>query len=252
MSETIIEVENLNIYYHESDKRHPFKKIRKQVGHDITFSVQTGDIVGILGESGCGKTTLVKTLLHMVDDYEGKAEIHEGKPQMIFQDPYSSLNPAKKVGWLLGEAYRLSHRQERKLTKEQIRQKAVRMLERVGLSEKYMNHYPRELSGGQRQRVCIAIALIQEPKLLVADEPVSALDVTIQAQIIKLLLELKEEMGLTILFITHDLRVVAMMCHYVLIMKEGRIVEQGEVAKVFAHPADGYTASLLEIARKKV
>ncbi|MBR1692434.1 MAG: ABC transporter ATP-binding protein [Lachnospiraceae bacterium] len=249
---TIVEVERLNIYYDERDRKHPFRKVRRQVGYDLSFSVEQGEIFGILGESGCGKTTLVKTLLHMVEDYEGTAVVHAAHPQMIFQDPYSSLNPARKVGWLLQEAYRMSHKKAGAKTREHIRQEAVNMLQKVGLSEKYMEHYPRELSGGQRQRVCIALTLIQEPELLIADEPVSALDVTIQAQIIKLLLKLQKEMGLTILFITHDLRVASMMCRHVLIMKEGRIVEQGETKEVFRNPKSDYTARLVEIAGQKV
>lgn len=146
----------------------------------------------------------------------------------------------------------MSHKKAGAKTREDIRQEAVNMLQKVGLSEKYMEHYPRELSGGQRQRVCIAMTLIQEPELLIADEPVSALDVTIQAQIIKLLLKLQKEMGLTILFITHDLRVASMMCRHVLIMKEGRIVEQGETKEVFRNPKSDYTARLVEIAGQKV
>lgn len=252
MEKKIVEVEHLNIYYEERDKKPPFKKRKRQVCHDISFDVREGEIVGILGESGCGKTTLVKTLLHMVKDYDGKLVLNACRPQMIFQDPYSSLNPSKKVGWLLAEAYRLSHKADKGATKEKIEEMAIQMLERVGLSEKYLSHYPRELSGGQRQRVCIAIALIQEPELLIADEPVSALDVTIQAQIVKLLLELQKEMELTVLFITHDLRLVSAMCHRVLVMENGTIVEQGLVQEVFRNPKAPFTRKLLEIAKKKV
>ena len=251
MKKKIVQVEHLNIYYEERDKNSSFKKIKRQVCHDISFDVKEGEIVGILGESGCGKTTLVKTMLHMVKDYDGTLLVNASHPQMIFQDPYSSLNPAKKIGWLLAEAYRLSHKKDKGITKEMIQQRSIEMLERVGLSEKYMEHYPKELSGGQRQRVCIAIALIQEPELLIADEPVSALDVTIQAQIVKLLMQLQKEMGLTILFITHDVRLAATMCDRVLVMEEGKIVEQGEVKRVFKNPQKEFTQKLLEIARKK-
>lgn len=251
MNKKIVQVEHLNIYYEERDKNSPIKKVKRQVCHDISFEVKEGEIVGILGESGCGKTTLVKTMLHMVKDYDGTLIINATHPQMIFQDPYSSLNPAKKIGWLLAEAYRLSHKKEMGVNKEAIRARSIEMLERVGLSEKYMEHYPKELSGGQRQRVCIAIALIQEPELLIADEPVSALDVTIQAQIVKLLVHLQKEMGLTILFITHDVRLAATMCDRVLVMEEGRIIEQGEVKEVFQNPQKPFTKKLLEIARKK-
>lgn len=251
METNILEVQNLNVYYEERDKKHPLKKQKKQVCRDITFDVKKGEIVGILGESGCGKTSLVKAILGMNKDYDGQMLCHTGNPQMIFQDPYSSLNPAKKIGWILEEAFRLSHKGKGAYSKEQIREKAKEMLIKVGLTEKYLEHYPRELSGGQRQRVCIAAALIQEPALLIADEPVSALDVTIQAQIIALLQSLQKEMGLSILFITHDLRLVSNMCRRVLVMKDGRIVEQGEVSKVFKEPSNDYTKQLLQIARKK-
>lgn len=251
MGDSILQVNHLNIYYANRDKNHPFKTIRTQVGHDISFEVKAGEILGILGESGCGKTSLVKTILHMIKDYEGELICHTDNPQMIFQDPYSSLNPAKKIGWLLAEAYRLSHKKQPKLSKEEMAGKATQMLKKVGLDEKYLNHYPNELSGGQRQRVCIAIALIQEPKLLIADEPVSALDVTIQAQVIELLRSLQKEMGLAVLFITHDLRLVSNFCKRVLVMKEGKIVEQGEVKEVFSNPKSDYTRQLLSIASEK-
>ena len=163
---------------------------------------------------------------------------------MIFQDPYGSLNPSKKVLWILEEPLRV----EKKYSKEAMKKKAFDMLARVGLDEKIADRYPDELSGGQRQRVCIAMALMLEPELLIADEPVSALDVTIQAQIIRLLLQLQRDMNLAILFISHDLRVIYQMCERVMIMQEGRIVEESELISLFEHPKDPYTIQLMEAA----
>lgn len=167
--------------------------------------------------------------------------MEEAYPSMIFQDPYSSLNPAKKVGWLLEEALYLDGVKEEAERKK----KASKMINLVGLSDDYLTRYPKELSGGQRQRVCIALALMQEPKLLIADEPVSALDVTIQAQILELLKNLQKTLGLSILFISHDLRVVYNLCDKVMILKNGEIVEQGPPKEVYANPQHPYTKELL-------
>ena len=164
--------------------------------------------------------------------------------QMVFQDPYGSLNPARKVSWILEEPLRLKGG----LSKDERKEKVIAMLSRVGLDEKFMDRYPRQLSGGQRQRVCIAGALMLEPSLLIADEPVSALDVTIQAQILKLLRELRDELDLSYLFISHDLNVVYQLCDRVLVMKQGRIVEQGTVDEIFDHPQQEYTRQLLAAA----
>lgn len=236
MADMILEVNQLNTYYKERGAK------RKQVCKNISFQMNQGEILGLVGESGSGKTTLVKAILGMVKDKEGTVTLHAKMPQMVFQDPYSSLNPSKKIGWLLQEPLRIKGG----FTKEEREKRAYEMLRKVGLDETLFNHYPRQLSGGQRQRVSIAIALMLEPKLLIADEPVSALDVTIQAQIMELLLKLKEEMGLSILFISHDLRVVYKMCDRVLIMEDGAIVEQGNVEDIYRHPAHPYTKMLLE------
>lgn len=163
---------------------------------------------------------------------------------MIFQDPFSSLNPAKKVGWILEEPLRLNTG----LNRVEREKKVSEMLRRVGLEEKLAQRYPRQLSGGQRQRVCIAESLMLSPKLLIADEPVSALDVTIQAQIIALLRSIQKEMGLAILFISHDMRVVYQLSQRVMIMKDGEIVESGDVEQVYFHPEHPYTKKLLEAA----
>lgn len=239
----ILTVEGVNSYYKVKRPRKAGRE-RLQILRDISFELKEGEILGLVGESGSGKSTLAKTILSMVPDYEGKILCRDSHPQMIFQDPFGSLNPAKKVGWILQEPLRnLKHCSG----KERYSQ-AVEMLQKVGLGEKYMEHYPHQLSGGQRQRVCIAAALMLHPSLVLADEPVSALDVTIQRQVLELLLKLKQEMGLSILFISHDLRVVYQLCDRVLIMEGGRIVEQGKTEDIYFHPRHEYTKRLLEAA----
>lgn len=237
---TILTVSGVNAYY-KAEKPGHTKRQRVQILHDISFGMEEGEILGLVGESGCGKSTLAKTILSMVRDYDGQIVCADEHPQMIFQDPYGSLNPAKKIGWILEEPLRNLKRYN---AKERY-QAAALMLEKVGLEEKYMAHYPSQLSGGQRQRVCIAASLMLHPGLLIADEPVSALDVTIQQQVLELLLKLKREMGLSILFISHDLRVVYQLCDHVMIMQKGRIVEQGETEQVYFQPQNAYTKSLL-------
>ena len=168
---------------------------------------------------------------------------------MVFQDPYGSLNPSKTIGWIMEEPLRLRGPQGGGLLKpEERRERVIAMLHRVGLDEKLIDRYPNQLSGGQRQRICIGTALMQGPKLLIADEPVSALDVTIQAQVLELLKQLKEEMGLSILFISHDLRVVYQMCNHVMIMQKGQFVEMGAPEEIYFAPKDPYTKKLLESA----
>ena len=243
MEKKILEVSNLCVSY-ESSRKTPFEKKKSiQVLKDVSFSMEKGEIVGLVGESGSGKTTLARAILNMVP-YEGTVNRLDSNFQMVFQDPYGSLNPAKKVGWILEEPLRLKGG----YTKEERVKKVISMLHRVGLDEKFMGRYPNQLSGGQRQRVCIAGALMLEPSLLITDEPVSALDVTIQAQILELFDKIQEEMNLSILFISHDLRVVYQMCDRVLIMKSGQIVEEGPVEEVYFHHKHPYTGELLKAA----
>lgn len=242
MKDMVLQVKNLNSWYEESGGR--FGNGKRQVLRNVSFDMAEGEIIGLVGESGCGKSTLAKTILGMVRDRDGAVTIGQTRPQMVFQDPYSSLNPAKKIGWILEEPLRLKggfHKKERQ-------ERVVHMLEKVGLKPEIAGRYPRQLSGGQRQRVCIGAALMQEPKLLIADEAVSALDVTIQKQIIDLLLKLHEEMSLAILFISHDLRVVYRISDRVLIMKDGEIVEQGTPEEVYFQPKEEYTKLLLDAA----
>ena len=233
----ILEVSHISASYQEG-------KQRKTVLHDISFELHENEILGLVGESGCGKSTLSKVILGFIRPDEGEIISQVDHPQMIFQDPFSSLNPAKKIGWIMEEPLRI----QRKLPGKERRQKVLEMLKKVGLDEKIADRYPNQLSGGQRQRVCIGEALMTNPGLLVADEAVSALDVTIQAQILELLEQLKEEMGLSILFISHDMRVVYQLCDRVMIMKDGTIVESGDVDTVYFSPQHEYTKELLEAA----
>lgn len=233
----ILEINSLNVYYNK--KQHVLK--------DVSFSMRRGEILGLVGESGCGKTTLAKAVLGMQRHYDGSISLACPNPQMVFQDPYSSLNPSKKIGWILEEPMRMKKGRDR-LSHTQRQEKVGEMLEKVGLDAKIKEHYPSELSGGQRQRIAIAAALMCGTDFLIADEPVSALDVTIQSQIIRLLLKLHKEMGLSILFISHDLRVVYQMCDRVMIMRKGVILEQGYVDDIYKNPQSSYTKLLLEAA----
>ena len=220
------------------------KKTRQEVLHDVTFDVRHGEILGLVGESGTGKSTLARTILGMVKPDRGEVVHYTKRPQMIFQDPYSSLNPFYSVEWTLEEPLRVYGKYGREERKRRVRE----MLERVELPPECLEARPAELSGGQRQRVSIAAALIRRPRFLIADEPVSALDVTIQAQILDLLRSLRRELDLSYLFISHDLNVVYQLCDRVLVMKRGRIVEQVTVDEIFDHPREDYTRQLLAAA----
>ncbi|WP_295581160.1 ABC transporter ATP-binding protein [uncultured Oscillibacter sp.] len=217
---------------------------RQEVLHDVSFDLRHGEILGLVGESGSGKSTLARTILGMVRPESGQVVHYTKRPQMIFQDPYSALNPAYTVEWTLEEPLRIYG----KYGPAERRRRVRDMLERVELPEECLRARPAELSGGQRQRVSIAAALIQRPRFLIADEPVSALDVTIQAQILRLLQDLRRELDLSYLFISHDLNVVYQLCDRVLVMRSGRIVEQGTVADIFERPQAAYTKQLLAAA----
>lgn len=221
--ETVLKVSHLNVFYPEG--KGFGRKKRKQVLFDINFQIHRGEVVGLVGQSGCGKSTLSKAILGLNSEIEGEIVHKTVRPQMIFQDPYGSLNPAKRIGWILEEPLRI----QGKMGAEKRQQAVIQMLEKVGLDSGYLERKPADLSGGQRQRVGIALALIQGSELIVADEPVSALDVTIQAQILELLVSLKEEFQLSYLFISHDMDVMYQVCDRILLIQEGRIV--GEIGK---------------------
>ena len=238
----VLSVSHVSGGYHEGGR---FRKgTYHEVLHDVTFDVRHGEILGLVGESGTGKSTLSRAILGMIKPDQGSITHYTKRPQMIFQDPYSSLNPAYTVGWIMEEPLRIYGKYDGPERKRRVRE----MLSRVELPEEVLTARPAELSGGQRQRVSIATALIQRPRFLIADEPVSALDVTIQAQILKLLKNLRDELDLSYLFISHDLNVVYQLCDRVLVMKQGRIVEQGTVEEIFDHPKEDYTKQLLAAA----
>ena len=242
--DAILEVRNLNSYYEEGRSLFESRGRRRQVLHDVSFTVNRGETVGLVGESGSGKTTLCRAVLGLLKDYEGEIIHHSQRPQMVFQDPFSSLNPVRSVGWILEEALRIQGGHsptERKAAVDEV-------LTQVGLGPEYAGRLPRELSGGQRQRVSIAAAVITRPGLIVADEPVSALDVTIQAQILKLLYNLKKQYELSYLFISHDLNVIYQICDRVLVMQHGVLVEQNTVDEIFNNPRHPYTRQLLKAA----
>ncbi len=238
----ILEVKDVHVSFMEERKTIFDRRNRIEVLKGISFDIEEGEIVGLVGESGCGKSTLAKAILGLVKPDSGEIIHHSDHPQMIFQDPYSSLNPAKNVRFILEEPLK-------NMTSLSADERLIRAKERLiqaGLDEKYLTHMPSELSGGQRQRVCIAQSLMMNPKLLLADEPVSALDVTIQAQILKLLDELQDKLKLSILFISHDLRVVYNLCDRVMVMRNGVIVEQGVPHDIYRHPKHEYTEKLLK------
>ena len=237
----ILTVSHLNVYYRDKTAGFSVSSVRRQILKDVSFEIMQGEIVGLVGESGCGKSTLAKSILGIVKDYEGKIEHYSTGAQMVFQDPYGSLNPSKTIGWILEEPLRIRGQ----LKDPERNRRVAEMIKLVGLDEGYLGRRPSELSGGQRQRICIALALMLEPRLIIADEPVSALDVTVQDQILRLLLKLNKELGIAILFISHDLKVVYSVCSRVMVMKAGEIVEQGTDEQIYNAPGHPYTKQLL-------
>ncbi len=248
MEDTILKVNQLSISFAQKSNQIFSKTKQKEILHQLSFSIKENEVIGLVGESGCGKTTLAKTLLGFYPNYTGTIEFCEElkkhRPQMIFQDPYSSLNPKKTIRFILSEPLKMNGH----FSREEREEKITYMIQKVGLTKEYLDRYPKELSGGQRQRVCIAEALMLQPKLLIADEPVSALDVTIQDQVMQLLFSLHKEMGISILFISHDLRMVYQISDTVMVMKSGAIIEKGNVDDVYYHPQQEYTKNLIKNA----
>ena len=256
MSDTLLRVEDLKIYYPVAGSGFGKKEFVKAVD-GVTFEVKKGEVFGIVGESGCGKSTLGRgvcklenlTSGHVYLDGEDITEYNDRrmrsirkKVQMVFQDPYASLNPRMSVFDIIAEPLLVHHLYQ---DKADLEKKVLDLLHRVGLDDYHANRYPHEFSGGQRQRIGIDRALAVEPSLIIADEPVSALDVSIQAQVLNLLNELKHDLDLTYIFVAHDLSVVEYISDRVGVMYLGNFVEVGEKEKIYSNPMHPYTQALL-------
>lgn len=255
--EIILKVQDLNIEFHDH-------LIPETVVYDFDLILKAGEIVGLVGESGSGKSMSALAIAGLLRRHDMKKtgqilfdgvdllscdrkvlRKFQGKEiGMVFQEPMTSLNPVKRIGWQVEESLRI----HTELNKEERYKRVIEALENVELQdpERVYRQYPHELSGGMRQRVMIAAAMICKPRLLIADEPTTALDVTIQAQIVKLLKRLNREEGTAILFISHDLSLVKRLCSRILVMKSGYVVESGETQQIFYHPADAYTKKLIK------
>ena len=233
--EILLEIKNLKQYFNEG-KRNEVRAIE-----DISFNIYKGETLGLVGESGCGKSTTGKAIIKLNAKRKDLLKFNK-KIQMIFQDPYASLNPRLKVMDIVAEGIDIhklaSDKKDRK-------RRVYDLLETVGLSKEHANRYPHEFSGGQRQRIGIARALAVEPEFIIADEPISALDVSIQAQVVNLMLKLQKERGITFLFIAHDLSMVKYISDRIAVMHFGKIVELGSSDEIYYHPLHDYTKSLL-------
>ncbi|MCK4887342.1 MAG: ATP-binding cassette domain-containing protein [Planctomycetes bacterium] len=264
MSDTdkyMLEVNDLRTYF-------PVKKglFRRTIGYvkavdGVSFKIEKGQTLGLVGESGCGKTTAARSIIRLIQATSGKVifdgtDVFSADKQslkqirkdmsIVFQDPYGSLNPRMTVGDIIADPLKVN----KKLSSSQLTEKVIDLLRKVGLSEIYMNRYPHEFSGGQRQRVGLARALALEPKLVICDEPVSALDVSIQSQILNLLKDMQDELGLTYLFIAHDLAVVEFLCDIVAVMYMGQIVEKATSEQLYKKPLHPYTRLLMSAIPK--
>jgi oligopeptide/dipeptide ABC transporter ATP-binding protein len=252
-SENLVEIEHLTKRFQVRQGVFARGKDEVHAVEDISFTVRRGETLGIVGESGCGKSTTARLILRLLDSTSGTVRF-EGRDitkisqrrmrplrremQMIFQDPYSSLNPRKTVGQIVGSPFAIHGEKKAK-------SRVQDLLETVGLSPEHYNRYPHEFSGGQRQRIGVARALALSPKLIVCDEPVSALDVSIQAQVLNLLRSLQQDFNLTYVFISHDLSVIRQIADRIAVMYLGHIVELGDSESIYEHPKHPYTAALL-------
>ncbi|MBJ2159542.1 ABC transporter ATP-binding protein [Variovorax sp. IB41] len=254
-SPPLIEVRGLKKYFGSSDR--PVRAV-----DDVSFAIQPGETLGLVGESGSGKSTIGRTVLRLVERTEGQV-LYRGddigalsgermrklrsKLQIIFQDPYASLNPKMRISAILGEALSTHGLHKGAAARDK---RIAELLETVGLRAEHASRFPHEFSGGQRQRIGVARALAVEPEFIVADEPLSALDVSIQSQVINLLADLRERLGLTMLFISHDLDVVEYLCDRVVVLYLGKVMEVAETDELFARPAHPYTQALLAASPK--
>ncbi len=230
-----------------------FKKEETKVLHDIHFTLNQGDILGLIGESGSGKSTIAKLILKIWNPTNGVLKLHNKdlasisdiseEIQLVFQDPFSSLNPKHKIGNAISEVLQTT---DKKAPKSAVKEKVISLLQEVGLTASDFAKYPHEFSGGQRQRICIAKTLAKNPKIIVLDEAVSALDVSVQAKVLNLLNDLKREKGLTYLLISHDMNVVSYFCNKIIVLKQGRVIESGETEILIRNPKSDYTKTLLE------
>ena len=257
--QAILQVENLKVNFDVSTEGDmPWTKRKKlKAVDDVSFNLQQGETLGIVGESGCGKSTLARAIIRMVPAESGKAlwlgndlltldkiamRKHRKEIQMIFQDPLASLNPRMNIGEIIAEPLKTHYP---KTSKEDIKSRVQDVMDKVSLLHNLVNRYPHEFSGGQCQRIGIARALILKPKLIICDEPVSALDVSIQAQVINLLMELQSEMGLTLIFIAHDLSIVKHISNKIMVLYLGNMVEMANSSDIYAHPRHPYTQALI-------
>ena len=250
MANALIETKGLTKYFNTP-------KGTLHAVESVSVAINEGETLGVVGESGCGKTTLGRVITRLTDATQGEVLLNgqnilnlRGKQkkiiydniQMIFQDPYSSLNPRLSVGNIIEDPLKNSGR---KMSRKELQEKAYSLMEQVGLPGRYYNAYPHELDGGRRQRVGLARALALDPRFIVCDEPVSALDVSIQAQILNLLMDLQEEKKLSYMFITHNMFVVEHISNHIMVMYMGQVVEYASKSKLFANPAHPYTKALL-------
>ena len=255
----MIKVKNLKKYFPIKGGFFNAKNGDVKAVESVNFEIPEGEILGLVGESGSGKTTLGRSIIRLIEPSEGEIfynnenilnfnekDMRELRKdfQIIFQDPYASLDPRKKIVDIISQGLKI----HTTMNKQEIYNKVKSIIKEVGLQEEHLNRYPHEFSGGQRQRIGIARALVLDPKFIIADEPVSALDVTIQAQILNLILELKEKYSLTILFISHDLSVINQIADRVMVMYLGHIVEVASTKNLFSNPRHPYTKSLIETA----